>query len=54
MSNKTFDLNKAFDDFLGRKDTKSVCLQLLLAAFCIVGFIGGFYILDWLILINNS
>lgn len=54
MSNKTFDLNKAFDDFLDRKDPKSFCLQLLLAVLCIVGFIGGFHILDWLILINNS
>ncbi len=54
MSNKTFDLNKAFDDFLDRKDTKSVCLQFLLATFCVVAAVGVCHILDWLILINNS
>lgn len=53
MSNKTFDLNKAFDDFLDRKDPKSFCLQFLLAVLCIVAFVVGCHILEWLILINN-
>ena len=54
MSNKTFDLNKAFDDFLDRNDPKSRCLQLLLAGLCVAAAIGACHILEWLILLNHS
>ncbi len=54
MSNKTFDLNKSFDDFLDRSDPKSVCLQLLLAAFCVIAAVGLCHMLYWLIILNHS